>query len=65
MSDTRFKPEDKSTTLQIYVQPEDEAPTSEPVELEDERRHLKEQAEAEKFWAGRNLGDRKSARIAA
>lgn len=35
------------------------------VNLEDERKQVKEQAEAEEFWAGRNLAARNSTRRAA
>jgi len=35
------------------------------VDLEEERKHLEEQKEAEKFWAGRNLARRNSTRCAA
>ncbi len=36
-----------------------------PADLEAERKLLKEQVEAEEFWAGRNLAGRNSARWAA
>jgi hypothetical protein len=35
------------------------------VDLEEQRRQLREQAEAEEFWAGRNLAARNSTRRAA
>ena len=35
------------------------------VDLEEQRKQLKEQAEVEEFWAGRNLAARNSARRAA
>jgi hypothetical protein len=35
------------------------------VDLEEQRKQLKKQAEAEEFWAGRNLAARNSARRAA
>jgi len=44
----------------------DIAPSDElQVDLEEERKLLKEQAEAEEFWAGRNLAARNSTRRAA
>ncbi|MGA2797087.1 MAG: hypothetical protein ABSE63_05890 [Thermoguttaceae bacterium] len=36
-----------------------------PVNLEEERKQLKEQAKAEEFWAGRSLASRNSTRRAA
>jgi hypothetical protein len=51
--------------LQIHQPPEVEATAEEIVELDDQRQHLEEQTRKEDFWAGRNLGNRKSARIAA
>jgi hypothetical protein len=35
------------------------------VEMDEERRQLKEQTETEEFWAGRNLAGRNSTRWAA
>jgi hypothetical protein len=51
--------------LRIHEPTEEEAASVETVELEDQRQKIKDQTQAEDFWAGRNLGDRKSARIAA
>jgi hypothetical protein len=35
------------------------------LDLEEQRKQLREQADAEEFWAGRNLAARNSARRAA
>jgi hypothetical protein len=35
------------------------------LDLEEQRKQLREQAEAEEYWAGRNLAARNSARRAA
>jgi hypothetical protein len=51
--------------LRIHRPPEEEATAAEIVELDDQRQHIEEQTRKEEFWAGRNLGKRKSARIAA
>ncbi|MBN2579109.1 MAG: hypothetical protein JXB10_08970 [Pirellulales bacterium] len=65
MSENTYPREDASPVLRIHEESEKEAPVPEFMELEDQRKHIEDQAQAEKFWAGRNLGDRKSARIAA
>jgi hypothetical protein len=51
--------------LRIYEPPEEEAASVEIVEFEDHREKIMDQTRTEEFWAGRNLGDRKSARAAA
>jgi hypothetical protein len=51
--------------LRLVERPEltpDDLPAA---DLEEERRLLREQVEAEEFWAGRNLAGRNSARWAA
>jgi hypothetical protein len=51
--------------LHLYIGP-DNSPSDEiKVDLNEERRHLEEQAEVETYWAGRNLAERHSTRLAA
>ena len=60
-------PENCKDTPQLRVVQDPEAPPAEEpqVDLEEERKKLKEQAEIEDFWAGRNLADRIPTRRAA
>jgi hypothetical protein len=51
--------------LRIHEPPEADILFLDPLEMEDQRKRIEDQAQAEDFWAGRNLGDRKSARVAA
>jgi hypothetical protein len=51
--------------LRILQDPEAESGIEVRVDLEQERKKLLEQVEAEEFWAGRNLAMRHSARKAA
>lgn len=51
--------------LNIIAGPENMPADDVQVDLEEERKIIQEQAEAEEFWAGRNLAGRNSARKAA
>ncbi|MGD0382818.1 MAG: hypothetical protein ABSA77_04790 [Thermoguttaceae bacterium] len=51
--------------LSIIEGPEIASSAEVQVDLEEERKQLMKQAEAEEFWAGRNLAARNSARRAA
>ncbi|HEY4760645.1 MAG TPA: hypothetical protein VIH42_08705 [Thermoguttaceae bacterium] len=54
-----------SPQLRVVQASEEAAAEDLQVDLEKERKTLAEQAEAEEFWAGRNLAGRNSARRAA
>jgi len=57
---------DKSFPLLNIVEGPENTPSDEvQVDLDEERKHLEEQTEAEEFWAGRNLAARNSTRRAA
>ncbi len=61
MDNHLLKTNDTTPQLRV-VQDADQAPIAEePVNLEEERKKLEEQAETEDFWAGRNLAGRNSA----
>jgi hypothetical protein len=51
--------------LQLYIGPENSPSDKIQGDRNAEIRHLKEQAEIEAYWAGRNLAERHSTRIAA
>jgi hypothetical protein len=51
--------------LSLIDGPENTPSDEVQVDLEEERRHLQEQARIEEFWAGRNLAARNSTRRAA
>jgi hypothetical protein len=60
-------PENSKVYPKIHIVEELENTRSDDinVDLNQERKHLQEQKEAEEFWAGRNLADRNSTRWAA
>ncbi len=51
--------------LSVIDGPDIESSPETQVNLEEQRKQLKDQAEAEEFWAGRNLAARNSTRRAA
>jgi hypothetical protein len=59
------KIDNKFPQLSIIDGPEIASSDEVQVDLEEERKQLMEQAEAEEFWAGRNLAARNSTRRAA
>jgi len=54
-----------TTLLRIVEGPETPLIDELAVDIEDQRKHVREQAEVEEFWAGRNLASRISTRRAA
>ena len=57
---------DKDSPLLNIVEGPENVPSVEvQVDLEEQRKQIQEQKEAEEFWAGRNLAGRKSTRKAA
>jgi hypothetical protein len=51
--------------LRIFKKLENSLSDEVQVELEEERKQIKQQKETEQFWAGRNLAGRNSTRWAA
>jgi hypothetical protein len=56
---------DNTTLLRIVEGPETPLTDEVAVDIEEERQHIRERAEVEEFWAGRNLASRISTRRAA